>query len=282
MVVNTTIMKRTMAQQDINKLIIDSISAHVAVLDKYGVIIETNLAWRKFAEANGMQGPLDSIGMNYLGACDQAAGDGSDEAKDTADKIRRIIAGKQDEYFTKYPCHSPKEKRWFALRVVRIKGRGNAKVIVTHENITPIMEVQQKLEETNAALRVLLRQMNKEKQQIGEIVLTNVKELILPDINKLQAAQLQKRDRILVENIDTNLKEIISPFLNQLASVNRYLTPQEYRVASMVREGRTTKEIAEFLGISDHAVDFHRKKIRKKLGLTATGSNLRSYLLSLG
>lgn len=270
-----------MTEKDIYKLIIDSISAHVAVLDKNGVIIETNLAWQKFAETNGIKGSPNCIGMNYLSTCDQASGDSSEEAKDIADNLRRIIAGKQDEHFTQYPCHSPKEKRWFALRAVRVKTRENARVIITHENITPIMEAQQKLEETNVALRVLLKQMNKEKQQIGEIVLTNVKELILPDINKLQSRKLQEHDRILVENIDNNLKGIISPFLNQLTSINRYLTPQEYRVASMVREGKTSKEIAEILGISDHAVDFHRKKIRKKLGLTATGSNLRSYLLSL-
>ncbi len=225
---------------------------------------------------------MNCVGINYLAICDQATGDSAEDAGNIADRIRRVIAGEQDEYFTQYPCHSPEEKRWFALRAVRIKNGDKAKAIVTHDNITPIMEAQEKLEETNVALKVLLKQMNKEKEHMGEIVLTNVKELILPDIIKLRSARLQEREHILVENIDKNLKDIISPFLNQLSSVNRFLTPQEYRVASLVREGKTSKDIAEFLGISESAVDFHRKKIRKKLGLTDTGSNLRSYLLSLG
>jgi DNA-binding CsgD family transcriptional regulator len=49
----------------------------------------------------------------------------------------------------------------------------------------------------------------------------------------------------------------------------------------MVRSGRTSKDIAEVLGISASGVDFHRKKLRQKLGLTNSPKNLRSYLLSL-
>ncbi|MBU4262898.1 MAG: LuxR C-terminal-related transcriptional regulator [Proteobacteria bacterium] len=53
------------------------------------------------------------------------------------------------------------------------------------------------------------------------------------------------------------------------------------KVASLVRTGKTSKEIAEALGVSASAIDFHRKKLRKKLGLSNTSSNLRTYLLSL-
>ena len=59
------------------------------------------------------------------------------------------------------------------------------------------------------------------------------------------------------------------------------LSPQEIEVANMVRRGRSSKEIAEVLGISTSGVDFHRKKLRQKLGLTKSSRNLRSYLLSL-
>ena len=271
-----------MAAKDIYKLIIDSISAHVAVLDDCGVILETNQAWQSFAATDGLSGPMHCNGKDYLAVCELADNDASAEADNIADRIRQVIDGEQDEYFTQYSCHSPEEIRWFALRVVRIKGGGKARAIVTHEDITPIMATQEKLAETNVALKVLLKQMDKEQQKIGEIVLTNIKELILPDISKLQSARLAAREQFLVENIDKNLRDIVSPFLKQLSLVHKFLTPQEYRVASLVREGQTSKEIADFLGISENAVNFHRKKIRKKLGLTDTGSNLRSHLLSLG
>ena len=46
--------------------IIDSLSAHIAILDKDGVILLTNRAWQEFGVANSLQGPIDSLGQNYL------------------------------------------------------------------------------------------------------------------------------------------------------------------------------------------------------------------------
>jgi DNA-binding CsgD family transcriptional regulator len=63
--------------------------------------------------------------------------------------------------------------------------------------------------------------------------------------------------------------------------MNRLFTPREIDVAALVREGKTSKEIADLLNVSVSAVDFHRKKIRKKLGLKNDKSNLRSHLLTL-
>jgi DNA-binding CsgD family transcriptional regulator len=74
---------------------------------------------------------------------------------------------------------------------------------------------------------------------------------------------------------------VTAPFLNRLTALYQQLTPQEIKVATMVREGRSSAEIADVLLVSTAAVDFHRKQIRKKLGMTGTGRNLRSYLLSL-
>ena len=93
--------------------------------------------------------------------------------------------------------------------------------------------------------------------------------------------KLDDRSKNLVDIIQQRLEEIVSPFMNRLTSLNRMLTPKEIDVAALVREGRTSKEIAELLTISVSGVDFHRKQIRKKLGLTNEKSNLRSYLLSL-
>jgi len=50
---------------------------------------------------------------------------------------------------------------------------------------------------------------------------------------------------------------------------------------TLVKEGKTTKDIAELLVSTTDVIDFHRKNLRKKLGLKKTKSNLRSYLLFL-
>jgi DNA-binding CsgD family transcriptional regulator len=56
----------------------------------------------------------------------------------------------------------------------------------------------------------------------------------------------------------------------------------EIRVAELIRQGHSTKEIGELLHISDYAVIFHRQNIRGKLRLTGKKLNLQTFLNTLG
>lgn len=284
-----------MSDLNLYQTIVDSMSAHVAILDEHGVIIDTNRAWNEFALQNGMKQDCGGVGINYLNVCDFAADGHEEDAGKVAEGIRKVLSGDLPEFLTHYPCHSPDEKRWYAVRVVRFRGREASKVIVTHENITPIIEIQEalkkkeaelrsereRLEETNIALRVLLRQRDEDKKHIEETIYVNVDRLVLPYVEQLLQGRLSEKQRTLTEVIDTNLRDIVSPFLRRLTTVHTILTPQEIEVANMVRSGRSSKEIAEVLGISVSGVDFHRKKLRQKFGLTNSSKNLRTYLLSL-
>lgn len=284
-----------MLDSSLYQVIVDSMSAHVAILDEYGVIVETNRSWQDFARENGMTGPYDSIGINYIKICESPTAQNREEAGTVAEGIRKVLRGDIPEFLTHYPCHSPDRKRWFAVRVVPFRDRQKSHVIVTHENITPIIEIQKELEEkeielrsererlkeTNIALRVLLRQRDEDRTRIEETMYINVDRLVLPYVEQMLQGRLSDKQRTLIEVIDANLRDVISPFLQNLSALTMLLTPQEIEVASMVRSGRTSKEIAEVLGISASGVDFHRKKLRQKLGLTNSSRNLRSYLLSL-
>ena len=282
-----------MQKERLCREIIDSLSAHIAILDKDGIINLTNRAWQEFGSANNLQGPIDSLGLNYLLISEQAT---DNTGHIIAQGIRKVISGDLQEFFTNYPCHSPTEKRWFALRVVRLQSAAkNLQVIVSHENITPIMQAQENLrkkeeelfqqkktlQESNVALKVLLEHREKDRQSLEENVLANVRKLVVPYLEELGYRKLDERSKNLLEIVHQRLEEVVAPFLNRLTSMNRLLTPREVDVAAFIREGKTSKEIAELLNISASGVDFHRKMIRKKLGLTNEKSNLRSYLLSL-
>lgn len=283
------------AAMNIYKVALNSLSAHIAILDEHGVIIETNLAWKEFAEQNGLLINPGCIGINYIELCRNSSRALNDEPAVIAQAIEKVISGDIKEFFINYPCHALNEKRWFALRIIRFRQPGSRKLVLTHENITPLIQVQRslsrkehllreqtgKLEESNIALKVLLQHRNEDRISLEENMLANVRELILPYIEKLENSGLKSREHAMVEIIKERLMEITSPFLNRLSSLNQILTPQEIHVATMVREGRASKEIADFLMISVSAVDFHRKQIRKKLELTGSGKNLRSHLLSL-
>ncbi len=139
----------------------------------------------------------------------------------------------------------------------------------------------QHLEEVNTALRVLLKQRDEDKQELGEAVLRNVQELVSPYLQSIIKGRLSTQQRTLALIIETNLNNIISPFVDKLASGLAHLTPVEIRVASLVKDGKTNKEIAEILLVSKNTVLFHRHNIRTKLGLKNKKINLRSHLLAL-
>lgn len=139
----------------------------------------------------------------------------------------------------------------------------------------------QTLEEANIALKVLLKQREDDKKEMEENILSNVKTLLFPSIDKLKSLKLNQAQSDQVVIIEDHLKEIISPFLHNLTTKHFDLTPREIQVATLIKEGKTTKEITEYLNISATAVDFHRKNIRSKLGIKNEKTNLRSLLLSI-
>ena len=137
------------------------------------------------------------------------------------------------------------------------------------------------LEEVNAALKVLLKQREEDRKEMEESVLANVKTTILPYIEKVKEGPLTHHQRAFLEILDAQMKKIISPFLRRISQACFDLTPQEIRVADFVKNGSSTKEIAEILGISIKTVDYHRDNIRRKLGIKNHHTNLRSFLLRL-
>jgi PAS domain S-box-containing protein len=137
------------------------------------------------------------------------------------------------------------------------------------------------LEEANIALKVLLKRREEDKTELEEKIISNVTELVEPYIEKLKKSRLNTDQSAYVNIIETHLDDIISPFLRNLTSKYPNLTPREIQITNLIKEGRTTKEIADILNSSSGAIDFHRNNIRNKLGLKNKNANLRSYLLSL-
>ena len=107
-----------MQDQNLYKVVIDSMSAHVAILDEQGEIIETNRTWQEYGRQNGMPDSFESIGTNYFAICETASDHPEDDAGQVAGGIRKVLAGELAEFLTQYPCHSPDQKRWYAVRVV--------------------------------------------------------------------------------------------------------------------------------------------------------------------
>jgi FixJ family two-component response regulator len=137
------------------------------------------------------------------------------------------------------------------------------------------------LEELNIALKVLLQQREKDKEALEENIIENVTNLILPCVDRLKNFNLSPDQKAYLQILEKHIKEIISPFAYKLSSKYFNLTPTEIRVAVLIKQDKTTKDIAELFNISQSAIIFHRHNIRKKLGLQNKKANLRTFLHGL-
>lgn len=137
------------------------------------------------------------------------------------------------------------------------------------------------LEETNEALKVLLERAEDEKKLVEDRIKSNVKELVIPYIEKLKSTGLNIEQQTYVEIVETTIKNVFSAFLQKITSKQYHFTPKEIQVATLIREGKTTKQIADIMRVTRSAIGLHRHHIRNKLGLGKAKVNLRSYLLSL-
>ena len=136
------------------------------------------------------------------------------------------------------------------------------------------------LEDKNRVLHELLQQIEREKQKVKEDVMLNVEEVLLPILNKLKRkdGQLNYDYLTILEN---NLRQLSSSFGRNLINQNFGLSRRELEIAMMIREGRSTKEIAQALNISERTTENHRNSIRRKMGIQQSSVHLNSYLQSL-
>jgi PAS domain S-box-containing protein len=137
------------------------------------------------------------------------------------------------------------------------------------------------LEEMNAALRVLLKQREEDKIDLEKRILASVNELVMPQLGELKKLLSGHKELTHVHILESNLQGIISPFAQKLSLQFLHLTQKEIQIANLIKEGKTTKEIARFMNLSKFAIDTHRAHLRSKLGLTNKKANLRTYLSSI-
>jgi DNA-binding CsgD family transcriptional regulator len=136
------------------------------------------------------------------------------------------------------------------------------------------------LEESNTALKVLLRKGDEVKQEIEDKIQFNIKELIYPYLEKINKSRLDDHQKTYLDIIGSNLNNIISPFMHGISTRYLKITPKEIQIANLIRQGKTSKEIAQLLNMSPRTIDTHRYNIRTKIGLKNKKANLRTYLLS--
>ena len=152
---------------------------------------------------------------------------------------------------------------------------------LVQERTDNLRKTNQRLEEANIALRVVLKQMEQKEKINKDNFLINIKQSIVPFLKQLEESGLNKGQQILLDRLQINMNQVTSPLIGKLSSKYLNLTPMEIKVAALVKDGAVNKEIAQVLNVSLNTITSHRYKIRTKLGLRNKNINLHTYLLSL-
>ncbi len=137
----------------------DSVTNHMAVLDRQGRVVLVNAAWERFAAANaGQTTPASQqawVGADYLEVCRSASGPDSDEAEAAAEGITAVLAGEKTLFTLEYPCHGPDEERWFQMAVTPLRSRDGGAVVV-HANVTERRRAEDALRASEAKYRSMV------------------------------------------------------------------------------------------------------------------------------
>ncbi len=135
--------------------VLDALRDHVCVLGSEGQIVAVNDAWLHFGLSNGATEPAISVGSNYLAVCEAAALHGSSdpESAEFLRGLRAVLSGERDRFALEYPCHGPQEQHWYVAKVSRVRGGSAPRVVVAHDDVTPLRRARNELEQALRALR---------------------------------------------------------------------------------------------------------------------------------
>jgi two-component system, sensor histidine kinase and response regulator len=126
----------------------DSVSDHIAALDRDGRIVTVNAAWRRAADEArhlpAMAGLRPDAGAEYVRAADPGGTDGEDRV---GAGIAAVLAGAAPSFVHEYACPGESRVRWFQMSVTPLAiDRGGA--VVVHTDITDRRAAEEALRES--------------------------------------------------------------------------------------------------------------------------------------
>ncbi len=133
---------------DLHTAVFHSLDEQIAIIDSAGHILEVNRAWQEFGAENGLSPGYACIGHNYLQTLSDSSAAGDSLAGEALRGISDVLAGTHEVFYFEYPCHSPKEKRWFTMRMAPLHGDASRSLfVVSHHNVTQRKLAELRVEE---------------------------------------------------------------------------------------------------------------------------------------
>ena len=259
-----------------NKGVIDSLTAHIAVIDETGNIIAVNEAWKKFAGDNFNTALLHGfLGNNYIDNCVQSALAGNSAAALAVNGITDVVNKKTGIFYFEYECNAAEKNYWFSMRVMKFEN-DDSMMIISQQDIS----LRKKAELERTDIVDALVQRNKDLEQFSYIVSHNLRA---PVANIIGAAEIVNEPAL-----STADREILIKGLSQSSKrLDEVLKDMNYILK--VRDVNT--QVKEKLVLSDlfkdvtsdihYLTDDNNIKIISDFSLVNEVYSIKTYLYSI-
>ncbi|WPC66412.1 diguanylate cyclase [Rhodoferax ferrireducens] len=143
--------KKVLQDSEIFKqAVLNSVTAEIAVLDRNGVILTVNDAWRRCSQACaaelGQSASSTEVGANYLAACQSVEADPAASGTLSAqDGIQAVLDGRSPRFYLEYTCHSSQQQRWFSMSVTPLQGEALQGAVVSLEDISERIQMEKQV-----------------------------------------------------------------------------------------------------------------------------------------
>ena len=141
-------------------------------------------------------------------------------------------------------------------------------------------EVNKELFETNKAVTVLARNIERNRQDTELGMSHRISSKILPMIDELKGSNSLNSLKAGLEILSSHITALTDESKDTTNNISK-LTLTEIKIATLIMNGFTSREIANKLFLSLHTVKTHRRNIRKKLNIRNLNVNLVSYLKTI-
>ena len=116
------------------------------------------------------------------------------------------------------------------------------------------------------------------KQKLTEIEHEDLKDRSPAVIKRISREIEESTGKEIWEEFDLVFKQVHVEFYKNLINRHPYLTQGEMRLCAFLRLNLSTKEITQLTGQSNKTIEVTRTRLRKKIGLTESDTNLVAYL----
>jgi len=138
-------------------------------------------------------------------------------------------------------------------------------------------KVNKELLETNEAISVLAQNISKGRGKAQKKIALTISSRIMPIVEQLRTAKTLEGRRTELDVLAFYLHDMTSSLTRGMDEFISF-SPSEMTVAAMIKNGLTSRQIADRLYISLETIKTHRRNIRKKLKINNAKFSLVNYL----